>query len=84
MYVHGKVAPGVIRPFYEAWATFSSCKPFVTERQLELTFQYAKNLKNAHMAMGGQWVGHSGQRAAGGHSSRYNERCLGYGLSYEQ
>ena len=51
MYVHGEVAPGVIRPFSEAWATFSSCKPLVTEQQLELTFQYAKNLENAHMAM---------------------------------
>ena len=31
MYVHGGVAPGVIQPLSEAWATFSSCKPLVTE-----------------------------------------------------
>ena len=47
MYVHGEVAPGVIRPFNKAWATFSSCQPMVTEQRLELTFQYAETLENA-------------------------------------
>ena len=66
MYLHGRVAPGVIQPFSEAWTTFSSCKPLVTERRLELTFQYSENLQNVHVAMVGQWAGCSGQQAAGG------------------
>ena len=68
MYIHGGVAPEVIQPFGEAWATFSSCKPLVTERRLELTFQYTETLGNAPWQWWGSGWGaaSSGQRAAGG------------------
>ena len=78
MYVHGGVAPEVIQPFGEAWATFSSCKPLVTERRLELTFQYAETLENAPWQWQGSGRGAAGSRQRAGNGSRLT--CNDWGM----
>jgi hypothetical protein len=68
----------------QAWATFSSCKPFVTERRLKiilhLPFSRLKTLKMHTW----QWGAAGGAQQAVGSGQGVVQDTMWYGLSYEQ